>query len=467
MAWVPEVTAELRLRSSLLPNELQRWQKGADANVKGAGIHQSQVAAITILFDELNKTQATILGALSAEADLQTFKRKRLELEQELSGTHGILSIFRFVLGQREDPCYRVSLDVADLVAADCYIPCIERAAGWKVIDKSRFRQPPLTYLNALLSPAAFTRRHAFGAFKMPIDGNSELKLPISIVSLPFLHTSAVWTFCALHHEVGHIIDQDLGLSDSIRPLLAAAIAADRMPIWFGWLREMIADAFGVLLGHAGYANLLAKLLLLPDAMVTKEDPADKHPTPYVRIMLLAALLKTIGVPQLSELADAVTKEWREIYAEPPALKPFVNEVDSVADVLMNSALPGLKNHKIMDFSSSDEIAKAYAATTKLAGYLRTGKVRPPTAELRARLVPVAAQVAFSALMENYDESGSSIHSRATGYMAALRKAMPDFLGPDEIPVGQNGGAIGIAREQYYRDLVRGLNFSAPENLEE
>jgi hypothetical protein len=467
MAWVPEVTAELRLRSSLLPNELQRWQKGADANVKGAGIHQSQVAAITILFDELNKTQATILGALSAEADLQTFKRKRLELEQELSGTHGILSIFRFVLGQREDPCYRVSLDVADLVAADCYIPCIERAAGWKVIDKSRFRQPPLTYLNALLSPAAFTRRHAFGAFKMPIEGNSELKLPISIVSLPVHHTSAVWTFCALHHEVGHIIDQDLGLSDSIRPLLGAAIAADRVPIWVGWLREMIADAFGVLLGHAGYANLLGKLLLLPDAMVTKEDPADKHPTPYVRIMLLAALLKTIGVSQLSELADAVTKEWRETYAEPPALKPFVGDVEAVADVLMNSALPSLKNHKIIDFASTAEITEAHAATTRLASYFRTGILRPKPSELRARLVPVAAQVAFSAVTKNYDESGASIHKRATEYMSALRETTPQLLGADEFLAGKAGGSSGIARERYYRDLVRGLNFSASDNLEE
>jgi hypothetical protein len=469
MTWVPQITAELKLRSGLMPNELHDWQRDADANVNGAGIHQSQVAAINILFDELEKTQAGVLAALVPAVDLPTFKRKRLELEQQLTGTHGILSIFRFVLGQRKDPrYYRATLDFADLVAADCYRPCLERAAGWNAIDAKLFRAPPLTYLNTLLSPAAFTSRHAFGAFKMPIEGNSELKLPISIVSLPFHHTSAIWTFCALHHEVGHIIDQDLGVYESIRPLMEATIAEDRKSIWVGWLREMIADSFGVLLGHAGYAQLLAKMLLLPDALVTEPNPADKHPTPYIRIMLLAALLKTTGVPQLSQLADAVTMEWREAYAEPPALKPFVDDCGAVANLLMNSGLPALKNHTIRDFASTAEISSEHAATMKLAGYLRMGKLRPQPADLRARLVPVAAQVAVSAVTENYDEKGAVIHERAVEYMSDLRATMPNLLGPeDEFLAGRAQGASGAAREQHYRQLVRDLNFSTLNGSEE
>jgi hypothetical protein len=469
MLWVPHVTAELKLRSGLLPKEFADWQRDADANVNGAGIHQSQLAAIKILFDELKKTQARTLAALGQAADLPTFKVTRLELEQELAGTHGIFSIFQFALGQRDDPdYYRATLDIADLIAADCYRLCIERAGTWQAIDTKTFRAPPLTYLNALLSPAAFTRRHAFGAFKMPIEGNSELKLPISIVSLPFHHTSAVWTFCALHHEVGHIVDQDLGLYASIKPLLEAAIAADRRSVWVGWLREMIADTFGVLLGHAGYGHLLAKLLLLPDAMVTELNPADRHPTPYVRIFLLAVLLKGTGVAELTELAEALTKEWREAYGDPPTLQPFVNECEAVAGVLMNANLPCLKEHAIREFAPVAEISEAYTATAKLAGYLRTGLLRPQPAELRARLVPVAAQLAVSAVTANYDETCAKIHERASAYMSDIRADMPEFLDEDPFLAGGAPGSSAAAREQYYRDLVRKLNFrAAPDSLEE
>jgi hypothetical protein len=467
MTWIPQVMAELKLRSDLLPNELDNLRRGADGNVNGAGIHQSQVAAINILFDEIKKTQVEIFSVLGLTPDLPTFKSKRFELEQELTATHGILSIFRFVLGQREDPhYYRAALDVADLIAADCYGPCIERAAQWGAIDKTRFRAPPLTYLNAQLSPAAFTRRHAFGAFKMPIEGNSELKLPISIVSLPFHHTPAVWTFCALHHEIGHIIDQDLGLYESIRPLLEATVAEDRRSIWVAWLREMIADTFGVLLGHAGYASLLAKLLLLPNTMVAELNLADKHPTPFVRITLLGALMKRTGVPQLSELADAVVKEWNEAYDEPPDLIPFVRESEVVAEVLMNSTLPSLKSHTILDFASTAEVSSEYTTATSLASYLRTGILRPRPPDLRARLVPVAAQVAVAAVAENYDENVAKIQERAVEFMSNLRETMPEFLAGDEFLAGGPPGSPGAAREQYYRDLVRGLKFNTTDDFE-
>jgi hypothetical protein len=457
MAWIPQVTAELQLRSGLLPDEVQHWQQDADGNVNGAGIHQSQIVAIRILFEELKKTQADILAALSPAVGLPAFKDKRLELEQQLTGTHGILSIFRLIMGQRKDlRYYRAALDFADLVAADCYNPCIERAAGWHAIEKAKLRAPPLTYLNAVLSPAAFTRRHAFGAFRMPIEGNSELKLPISIVSLPFHHTSAVWTFCSLHHEVGHIIDQDLGLHAALRPALEAAVSPDRKPVWLGWLREMIADTFGVLLGHAGYAHLMTKLLLLPDAMVTELNNGDSHPTPYVRIMLLAALLKKTEVPQLSELADAVTKEWRESYSEPEHLKPFVGECGAVAGALMNSKIGVLNDHALRDFAPAADLAGEYEAVTKLALFLRTGLLKPPLAELRARLVPVAAQLATAEVTADFAITYADIQDRAVKYMTELRDKMPQFLpGPE------------LEREDYYRQLVRGLNFSSLDEPEE
>jgi hypothetical protein len=465
MAWIEQISAELTLRSGLLPEELNNWEANTNDNIEGAGIHQSQVAAIKILFDELAQTQG---GTLGGGDNLVAFKRGRLELEQKLAGVHGLLSIFRFILAQRKDPrYYRHALDVADLVAADCYRPCIERAASWKAIQKELFRAPPLTYLNTLLSPAAFTRRHAFGAFKMPLEGSSELKLPISIVSLPFHHTATVWTFCSLPHEVGHIIDQDLGLHGSLQPRLEDKLAPERKSVWIGWLREMIADSFGVLLGHAGYIHLMAKLLILPDGMVSKLDLTDKHPTPYVRIMLLAALLRTLGVPQLARLADTIVKLWCEIYDGTPVLSPFIGECEIVADVLMNSELPSLKGHTIREFVPVSEISADFASTMTLAGYLRTGLSRPPPSELRPRLIPVAAQIAVAQVATNYDEKLVAIHESAIKYMSDLRAEMPKLLaGDDEFLAGRSSGNAGVKREQYYRRLVRELSFDLTDGLE-
>src|SRR5262245_6067841 len=55
MPWIPELTGELNLRSGLALDELADWKARADKDVDGAGLHQSQVGAITVMFDELGK----------------------------------------------------------------------------------------------------------------------------------------------------------------------------------------------------------------------------------------------------------------------------------------------------------------------------------------------------------------------------------------------------------------------------
>jgi hypothetical protein len=463
MPWRSELTAELKLRSQLITTELTEWRDQADTNQQGAGIHQSQIEAIRIMFDELGKTGAELLNGLESATDLPDFKQKRLALEQELTAAHGILAVFRFVFAQREDPdFFRSSLDAADLVGVDCYKPCIERAASWGAIDVSKFRVPPLTYLNTLLSPAAFTRRHGFGAFKLPLEGYLDLKLPTSIVSLPFHHTRAIWTYCALHHEVGHIIDQDLHLTDSFTPRVVAVVPTNRAQLWSGWVREMIADAFGVLLGHDGYVSLMAKLLLLPDDLVTKIDPHDRHPTPYIRMFVLAALLTEMGVPALKTYAGEVLADWRATYDEPSALTPLLDDCTPIAQVLMNAKLPALKEHILSEFATSAEVEADQTLVVGLARFLRLNLKRPDPKTMRSRLVPVAAQRAVrEAATPGTD---SAIHDRAVEYMAAVRQNLPQFLAVDEDVV--ESVATGTPREAYFRQLVRDLDFSRLQEID-
>ncbi|MGB0385745.1 MAG: hypothetical protein ACPGWR_13075 [Ardenticatenaceae bacterium] len=457
-----QLVTELNLRAQLLAEEMARWQKLADENKDGMGIHQSQISVVQLLFEELDNKQQKVLGALNEAQGRVEFTRKRMDLENELSATHGIIAIFRNILAQRKDERYfREVLDAADLIAADCYKPSIQLAAQWGAISEEEFRVPPLTYLNTMYSPAAFTRRHFFGAFKMPLNGYVELKLPISVVSLPFHHTEALWTFCTIYHEVGHLLDQDLALHEGLRPSLEKEFQSPQgMPPWSHWLKEMIADTFGILLGSAGFAYTMMKLLLLPHKKVTKWDQSDRHPTPYVRIFLLGALLRAMEEPDLAEVADRMEQTWREWYGEPTELAPYVEQgvkqCPAVAEILLHQPLEKLGGHCLRDFVPT--FADDQKRIASLATYLRLDFKRPDPRDFPVRLVPAAAQLAAWAVNDNKQAKYyPEIQERTLKYLQALRHHYPAFLHQD------NFDNVSPNREAYLRGLVEKLNFSTLE----
>ncbi len=453
-----QVETELRLRAQLLPKEVTVWRKLTEANAEGMGIHRSQVRAIGLLFEELEAKQQGALDALDAAQGREEFAESRVELELQLTAAHGVMAIFRYILAQREDERYfREVLDVADLVAADCYRLWVKRVVDLGAINKDQFRVPPLTYLNSTLSPAAITRRHAFGAFKMPLDGYLDLKLPISVISLPFHHSPAVWTFCSIYHEVGHLLDQDLGLLGALRPHLQQKLqASERVGHWDLWLREMIADTFGVLLGGESFVFALTKLLLLPTAQVTTISPADLHPTHYVRIFLLGELLRGTGVTGMAQAVDTISQLWRELYGEPADLAPYVAECPATAHVLLHQPLDKLHGHSLVELASSHALSSDAERTIELARYLRTGFKRPDVKSkplFPMRLVPAAAATAVRGIEVDLTQGYRNIHVRALEFVRDLRSQLPQFLDVD----------ISPKSEAYLRELVRNLDFASVE----
>ena len=449
-----QLVTELNLRAQLLAQEVTLWQTLADENQDGMGIHQSQIRAVKWLFEGLEKKQQQVLAALNAaEAEAQ-FTQKRMALEDELSATHGIIAIFRTMLTQRKDErYYRQILDGADLIAADCYKLCIELAAEWGAISEEKFRVPPLTYLNTMFSPAAFSRRHFFAAFKMPLNGYVELKLPISMVSLPFNHTEALWTFCSIYHEVGHLLDQDLGLHQALRASLEERLETfQRFSSWRDWLKEMIADTFGILLGSKGFAYSMMKLLLLPDKKVIKIDRSDRHPTPYVRIFLLGALLRAMDQSDLAKVADIIEQTWCQWYGEPKHLAGYVAECPAIANMLLHEPLDTLQGHCLRDFAPAATFADEQERIATLARYLRINFKRPNPNGFPVRLVPAAAQVAAWDVRHKHAKFYPEIQERTIEFIRALRQHLPQFLAFDD---------FSPSREAYLRGLVDQLNFSA------
>jgi hypothetical protein len=448
---------ELRQRAALLPQEIIDLKALTDKNLQGMGIHQSQIVTVKMVLDNLQEQQDEVIVSLAPTLPAGEFTEKRGEIEDLLTSAHSIMSVFRYIFSQRnESPHYNRLLDVADLVAAECYIPCIKLANKWKNLPQDHYREPPLTYLNAMLSPAAITRRHTLSKVGLQLHAELEEQLPISVISLPFHDTVAVWTFCSIYHEVGHLLDNDIGLRKELSNAITAELekaapgnqaAAARRVFWEYWAGEMIADAFGVVLGGAAFGYAMMNMLFkAPEEIKTLS--ADKHPNEYVRIFLVTELLRGTKVKALADAAQEIEAGWRGIYPDIPELAPYVAECKTVADVLLNRKLVALNNdHSLINLSP--KIANDHQRVDELATWLQIEVDRPEPESYPFRLVPAAAQLAVQRVEDNFAKQYEEIEKRAHAFLSLIKR--PKFLDPT---------GISANRRAYLQDRVKHIKLT-------
>jgi hypothetical protein len=462
-----QLLGDLTLRASELATELASWRKEADSNKAGMGIHQSQFAAIDVMFQERLKLQEERLTAARTAANPADFYEDRLRLERDVEGNQAVMGIFRYIMAQRDDTeRYRKALDAADLIAGECYRLCIHRARGFDAIQGDEFREPPLTYLNPRSTPVAHTRAQTFATFNLLPDRlPSELVMPISVIALPFPYAATVWNYCGIYHEVGHPLDQDLRISETLGPTLSAQGFANPEP-WQTWLTEIVPDAFGVLLGGVAYAHSLSNLLLGPQDEVMQRS-LGPHPTSYVRVFLLGELLREADVPEAETVATQVTDFWASQYSPPASLQPLLAECKQVAKLVLDAPVPGATGgERLREFKAMD--AAQHARVQELADFLPAGFFGPSDAESKKypyRLVPAAAQLAVVAAVEEAAAGDGAkpvaeilreIHGRTMDFVARIEP--PQFLGPSGLESARPSG-FSAEREQYLRGLARKLRF--------
>jgi hypothetical protein len=449
-----QTVAEMQRRVKLLPDELAEWKTLTVEKMEDFGIHTSQIEAINDFFDERIALHEEYLVELQNAANDDDLAYWRSELEAELGGAHGLMMVFRNILAQRFDTDrYRDTLDAADLIAADCYRPCIAQVVKWHVLEDGQFRVPPLTFLNARSSPQALSRGKKFRAFGFDLDSREmSLSLPFSFVSLRYHDTAALWTYCTIHHEVGHLLDQDLGLAEELGQLLTESpgpgIDAQRVPAWSGWLKETIADAFGVLLGGAGFAYTLADLLFLPASEALQSPAGGEHPPPYLRVFLLGALLRRTLVPELDHIAGEIEENWQSIYGGPPALQePYLEDCAAMAKLLLSTHLrERLQVHRLRNFVP--HLDQDHERVVSLSAYLCNGGLAPDAATFPMRLAPAAARLAVHKVQQGHSSAYADIHKRALDF--ALSIPHDEIMAP---------GGLEPEQKQYLRALARRVRF--------
>jgi hypothetical protein len=381
-----------------LPREVAAW-RAAVAGEIDLQVHHSQLKAIQILTTALVAAQQPLLAAVDAAAGPAEFQRACMALAKDIVRSQLAWDFFRDKLDQRLS-FSKEMLWVADTIAWDCHRPVMEEAAAAGLIDPDHLREPPLTYAGVGHSPLTWVRK------SRPNDGRrydlGEATLPIPVIEVPAEQLSNAWELLSLHHEAAHDIESDLGLRPALRDSLAARLQGagvpnDRVAVWLAWQGEVFADLCALQLGGPAFAEALMHLLLLPPEMVTEFEDTDPHPTPFLRVLLAAAYIRSMlpGNAALTADADRIEAAWRALYVQPAgAFAAMLGDLPHVFAALMDTALPPLGGRTVrslMPYMAADDLRIRDAA-----GYFVSGMNKP--LGLRPRHVIAAARMALSQL---------------------------------------------------------------------
>ena len=440
---------EMSRRLQVLGNDISAWT-GAP-RLEAMGLSQAQRNALVDLMQVMQQRQNHAFTAMDQQQPAPKFADGQAELLLQMTGAQELWHVFRTILEQHEDDSTKIAVKTATRIAGDCYQFCIRRVRSWQAITPDKFREQPLVFMEAVETPATAGRQDRVRALSANIRQWRDVKLPLPIALLPFDYGQSIWTFCGLHHEVGHNIDQDLDLSTELRGSLLEILPVATEPHWRRWSAEILADVFGVMLGGAGFVLSMAALALTLGPANQFQDLDDEavHPPLLLRLRLLIEMLKQTGVPGLAQHASELQTAW-DGAAKPPWLTPFVDDSPKVAQHFLTRKLANLKDHALLELNT--DLAPEHALLEQLANFFLTGKNRPvpsKDAGMHPRLVPSAAQLALRRAPNLSAEVLQQLQIEALKYIDLIP------------PVAQLAAPVVQAaeRRQFLQQLARDIDF--------
>jgi hypothetical protein len=223
-------------------------------------------------------------------------------VEREADRSRRAFGLFFEVFGQR-GTTFAPALAAHDVIAVDCYAP-IRQAAP------ALFRGPllkPVCYMEHGFSPA--TMRRGIQLNRLLGEQN-----PFPIIRIPWDRDNP-WQAVFLH-EVAHNLQADLGIwQENRRAVLERTLRFTGDPtvtrIYATWHKEIFADLAAILLGGPSAAWGMAVFLAHPAPRTMTFRPGGAHPTAYLRILILAEMLRQIG---FGAEGDRLQRVWQTLY---------------------------------------------------------------------------------------------------------------------------------------------------------
>ena len=235
-------------------------------------------------------------------APLEQVLRDIALVERESDRSRRAFGLFFEVFGQR-GTTFAPALAAHDVIAVDCYAP-IRQAAP------ALFRGPllkPICYMEHGFSPA--TMRRGVQLNRLLGEAN-----PFPIVRIPWDRDNP-WQAVFLH-EVAHNLQADMGIwQENRRAVVERTLRFTGDPgltrIYGQWHKEIFADLAAILLGGPASAWGMAVFLANPAPRTMTFRPGGAHPTAYLRILILAEMLRQIG---FEAEGDRLQRVWQTLY---------------------------------------------------------------------------------------------------------------------------------------------------------
>ncbi|MFI5658503.1 hypothetical protein [Streptomyces sp. NPDC051684] len=430
--------AELESLLDGLEDELAAWRHLALDTKAPLEKHRSQLRAVEAMLGEGIAAARAELAAGSAAAGLHVLV---LDL-------HHVWDYFRSKFALRRLDEYRGYLDAADELAWACYAGPLKAALG---AGHARSKEPPLVSFGRDAAPRAHRRggqyRELLPRGGMHTRAGVQLvrSLPFPVIDVPWYYGSHVPAVLTVAHEVGHHIEDDFGLTETI----AARLAGTSLPP--AWSGEVFADVCASLACGAAYPAVLADILgALDPEPAYEETELTAHPPLGTRLRICCAVLD-------------VTDQERPKAWPAPAAEALANGSDGastgVARALLDDGYPQFACRRLPRLIPTASAGRLHA--DRLLAGIPSGLTLVPgvfaaaalaflsdPAEYRARRIGARAVSEVLALRpqgpRDRDPNAAANGGRAPGagghLLRALRAAEPDEqAGPDLRPTPRAG----------------------------
>jgi hypothetical protein len=291
-------------------------------------------------------------------------------VEREIDRARRAFGMFFEVFSQRGSS-FAPALAAHDAIAADCN-SAIRRSSP------TIFQGPvlkPLTYLEHGYSPA--TSRRGVTLRRLLGDTN-----PFPVIRIPWDRDNP-WQSVFLH-EVSHNLQADLRVWQENHEAIVTRSRSFGDPLvattFARWHKEIFADLAACLLGGTASVWGMMEFLSHPPPAVLTFRPGGAHPTGYLRVMILADMLRRMGFGDDAARAERV---WRSLYNPRrgnriPArlLRTAGRTIPQVVDEIAYQPRRNLGQRALADvirFSAADEREIRRAAVSLHRGRTLTG----------------------------------------------------------------------------------------------
>jgi hypothetical protein len=287
-------------------------------------------------------------------------------VERELDRARRLFGMFYEVFAQR-GTAFGPALAAHDAIAEDCYRAV--REAAPRIFDSPLLK--PVCYMEHGYSPA--TMRRGVSLSRLLGEPN-----PFPLIRIPW-DRDQPWQSVFLH-EVAHNLHADLGIwQENRQAVLRRVMGSRRDPflatVYGRWHKEIFADLAAILLGGPAAALGMADFLAHPQPRTLTYRPGGAHPTAYLRVYLLAEMMRRLG---FGRDATRLLRVWQSLYQPrgahriPPALMSSAPRlIPEVVDEIAFQTRRNLAQRALADvipFHREDEDAIRDGAARLAAG---------------------------------------------------------------------------------------------------